>query len=454
MPGAVDFLLDRMRAAGDRPALIGGWGSVGYDRLLARIEAVSVSLPKAGIAPGAAVLLCGDFNPETTAWLLALWENGNIVIPVAPSSAERAADFAAIADVAWIVTAAEDRARPGPGRSAHPLYDALRREGAPGLVIFTSGTSGAPKGALHDVRRLLKKFEAPGKDFVTLAFLLFDHIAGVDTLLYCLSNASTIVCPADRAPPAICDLIERHRVEVLPTAPSFLNLLLLSGAAEGRDLSSLKIITYGAEMMPQALLERVAGTFPAVRLIQKYGTSEIGALRSRSDGDTSRWIRIGAENRDWRVADGHLEIRAETAMLGYLNAPSPFTEDGWYKTGDRVEVQDGALRFLGRDSDIINVGGQKVFPAEVEEAIRRIEGIADAAVFGVPHPILGATVCARIRPADPATPLPALRVALRQGLAGVLESYKIPQKIEVTTDALATDRFKQKRDQSQGTLDT
>jgi acyl-CoA synthetase (AMP-forming)/AMP-acid ligase II len=199
MPGAVDFLLDRMRAAGDRPALIGGWGSVGYDRLLARIEAVSVSLPKAGIAPGAAVLLCGDFNPETTAWLLALWENGNIVIPVAPSSAERAADFAAIADVAWIVTAAEDRARPGPGRSAHPLYDALRREGAPGLVIFTSGTSGAPKGALHDVRRLLKKFEAPGKDFVTLAFLLFDHIAGVDTLLYCLSNASTIVCPADRA---------------------------------------------------------------------------------------------------------------------------------------------------------------------------------------------------------------------------------------------------------------
>lgn len=442
----MEFLLERARAAGTRPALVEAADRTSYDALLARIAAISATLPQAGIAPGAAVLLRGDFGAAAVAWLLALWQNGNIVIPVAPASAEREADFAQIAAVDRIVTAVGGTVELGPGGPEHPLYAHLRGDQAPGLVIFTSGTSGKPKGALHDMRRLLSKFETLGKDFTTLAFLLFDHIAGVDTLLYCLANGSTIVCPPDRSPQTVCDMVERHRVEVLPTAPSFLNLLLLSGAAERRDLSSLKIVTYGAEMMPQALLERVAEALPSARLVQKFGTSELGALRSRSESNTSRWIRIGEEGRDWRLADGLLEIRTRTAMLGYLNAPSPFTEDGWYRTGDRIEIRNGAVRFLGRDSDIINVGGQKVFPAEVEEAIRRIEGIADAAVYGAPHPILGAMVCARIRPADPELALPALRVALRKGLSGVLEPYKIPQKIEVTEEALATERFKQKRD--------
>lgn len=450
MGTAVDFLLERFRAVGEKTAFVEADGKeVSYTDFLGRIDQARAALGAAGLKPGASVQLRGDFSAEAAAWLIALWAENAIVTPLAPVSREKADEFVAVGDVEWIVET--DALGPGgtlvrgPGQSRHTLYDELRAAGDPGLVIFSSGTTGASKGALHDARKLMGKFHAPGKDFVTLAFLLFDHIAGIDTLLYCLANGSTIVCPSARSPAEIARLVERYRVEVLPVAPSFLNILLMSGAHETRDLSSLKIITYGAEMMPQGLLERVAEAFPTARIVQKYGTSEIGALRSKSDGNRSRWLRIGGGGTDWRVVDGLLEIRTPTAMLGYLNAPSPFTEDGWYMTGDRVEVQGDLVRFLGRDSDMINVGGQKIFPAEVEAAIRELDGVAEVAVFGRPHPMLGASVCARIRMQDPALTAPEVRTRIRQGLMGVLEPYKIPQKIEVTQETLTTERFKQRR---------
>ncbi len=447
MSDALGFLLERLKAAGDTTAFIEADGrAVSYAALLDKIAEARTGIEKADVAPGATVQLRGDFSSLSAAWLLALWENGNIVTPLAPVSLEKADEFCQIADIEWIVNTAPDKGlTKAGGQSRHALYEELRQSGDPGLIIFSSGTTGTSKGALHNVRHLLRKFHAPGKEFTTLAFLLFDHIAGVDTLLYSLAAGTPLVCTAERTPSEICRLIEAYKVEVLPVAPSFLNILLLQGAHEGRDLSSLKIITYGAEMMPQGLLERVAEAFPNARIVQKYGTSEIGALRSQSEGSTSRWLKIGGGDTDWRVVNDMLEIRTQTAMMGYLNAPSPFTEDGWYQTGDRVEVKGDFIRFLGRDSDMINVGGQKVFPAEVEAAIRELDGVAEVSVFGKPHPILGAMVCARIRPMDAEAAPAQMRTALRTGLAGVLEPYKIPQKIEVTQEPLTTERFKQRR---------
>ncbi|MGP3698831.1 ANL family adenylate-forming protein [Rhodobacter sp. NSM] len=445
MADGLRHLLDRMSAAGGRTALIAADGSrTTYEALLARVEHAGRRLEAEAVPHGSSVQLCGDYGPDAVAWLLALWRHQAVVTPVAPTSAEGREEFATIADAEWRIEAARDVLVPLGGRSAHPLLDRLRSEKAPGLVIFTSGTSGAPKGAVHDLRRLLSKFEKPGKDLVTLAFLLFDHIAGIDTLLYALANGSTLVCLPDRSVPAVLDRIARHGVEVLPTAPSFLNLLLLTGGAD-LHLPSLRIITYGAEMMPQGLLDRVADAFPNAQLIQKYGTSELGALRSRSDGARSRWIRLDGEGASWRVVEGLLEIRATSAMIGYLNAPSPFTPDGWYRTGDLVEVEGDRLRLLGRAGDMINVGGQKVFPAEVEAAIMTLPEVAEVAVHGMPHPMLGAAVCARVRMRDPRLAKAEIRTLLRKGLMGRLEAYKIPQRIEVTEEPLTTERFKQKR---------
>lgn len=444
MAGAIDFLLDRFRSAADKPAFIEADRTSTYGDLLNAIVACQARLDAAGIGFGTSVQLHGDFGLDAAAWLMALWSREAIVTPVAPSSEEKAAEFGDVAEIA--VSIDDDEIHLVPGHTDCALYSQLRADHHPGLIIFSSGTSGTSKGALHDVDRLLTKFHEPGKDMRTLAFLLFDHIAGVDTLLYCLSNTSAIVCTADRSPDAVTTLIEDHHVEVLPTAPSFLNMMLLSGAADAHDLSSLKIVTYGAEMMPQSLLERVGNALPdTVKLIQKYGTSEIGALKSRSENNASRWIDLGPVGETWRVRDGLLEVKTKTAMLGYLNAPSPFTEDGWYKTGDRVDVRGNLVQFQGRESDIINVGGQKVFPAEVENAIRALDGVDDVAVFGKPHPMLGASVCAKIKMHDSAATPSQVRIALRQNLTGVLEPYKIPQKIELTDQALTTDRFKQRR---------
>lgn len=444
----LDHIFDQMARAGTKVAIIEDAGnSVSYCDLLARIETLQHRFEAEGIGAGASVQLKGDFGQDGVASLLALLRIGAIVTPVAPSSFEKAEEFAKVSEAGFVVDAFQDQITATGQETTHPLFAKLVGAGHPGLVIFSSGTTGVSKGALHDVTRLLGKFRTPGKDFVTLAFLLFDHIAGVDTLFYCLSNASTIVTTANRTPENITRLMARTKTEVLPAAPSFLNLVMLTGAAETQDLSALKIITYGAEMMPESLLKRLNKAFPGVRLIQKYGTSELGALKSRSENNASLWLALGVEGEDWRLgSDGLFEIKSKTTMLGYLNAPSPFTEDGWYRTGDRIERRDdGMIRFLGRESDLINVGGQKVFPAEVENALKTIEGVADAAVFGKPHPILGAVVCAKIHMQDLTVDVPGARALIRRALLGTLEPYKIPQKIELTSETLTTARFKQRR---------
>lgn len=445
----LDLIFDRMAGAGDKPALVeDGAGTLSYAGLLARIADDEARFGEAGIGAGHSVLLKGDFGAGGIASLLALLRLGAIVTPVAPTSFAKVDEFARIADVSHVIDSLAGQVTTTGGTSAAPLFDRLRAGGHGGLVIFSSGTTGASKGAVHDATRLLGKFETPGKDLITLAFLLFDHIAGIDTLFYCLSNASTIVCTGNRAPENIARLIAATGTQVLPTAPSFLNLMLLSGVAGTHDMGSLEIITYGAETMPQSLLERLNAVFPDTRLIQKYGTSELGALKSRSEGNASLWLAIGEEGQDWRLGgDGLLEVKSRTTMLGYLNAPSPFTDDGWYRTGDRVERRgDGMVRFLGRDSDMINVGGQKVFPAEVENALRQVPDVAEAAVYGKPHPLLGGVVCARVRMQAADLEPAATRALIRRELQGKLEPYKIPQKIELTTDALTTARFKQRRE--------
>ena len=121
-----------------------------------------------------------------------------------------------------------------------------------------------------------------------------------------------------------------HRVELLPTSPTFLNLLLLSEEHQRHDLSSLKLITYGTEPMPAHTLQKVHALFPEVKLLQTYGLSELGILRSQSRESGSLWMRVGGEGFETKIVDGRLFIRASSAMLGYLNAPNPFDADGFF----------------------------------------------------------------------------------------------------------------------------
>jgi acyl-coenzyme A synthetase/AMP-(fatty) acid ligase len=259
-----------------------------------------------------------------------------------------------------------------------------------------------------------------------------------------LSNGGVVLALKDRRPDSICAFIENHQIELLPASPSFLNLLLISEEYKNYDFSSLKLITYGTEPMPQSTLARLKKTFPEIKLQQTYGLIELGVMRSKSKSDESLWVKIGGEGYETRVADGLLEIKADSAMLGYLNAPSPFTSDGWFMTGDQVEVDGEYVKILGRKSEIINVGGEKVYPAEVESIIQELNNVAEVTVFGEKNPIMGNVVCARVRLIDEEEKkqfTTRLKIHCRQKL----QSFKVPVKIIFDNEQQSGDRFKKKR---------
>jgi long-chain acyl-CoA synthetase len=444
----VDFLLASLTERPQDAAVVWNGRTFSNAWLLERYRECTTYLSEKGIDSGKVIGLEGDFTPTSIAMLLAGIEGSVIVAPFAAGAKGSDEAKYAIAQLEALVavnTATDGLSyRELPGRPDHPFYAGLRSRSAPGLVLFTSGTAGQPKAAVHDFSRLLAKFRTKRPSLRTLSFLLFDHWGGLNTLFHTLSNGGTVLTTRDRSPDAVCALIEEHRVELLPASPTFFNLLLLSEAHRRHDLSSLKVITYGTEPMPASTLDRLRRKFPRVKLQQTYGLIELGVLRSKSKSDDSLFMKVGGEGYETRVVDGILQIRAASAMLGYLNAPSPFTEDGFFVTGDRVEVDGEYLRVLGRDSELINVGGEKVYPQEVEDAVLRFDNVADVVVYGEKNPLTGSIVCAAVtqrRPESREEFVPRLKRFLRSLLPG----YKVPVKIAIEDDIGMSARFKKGR---------
>ena len=277
-----------------------------------------------------------------------------------------------------------------------------------------------------------------------MAFLLFDHIGGINTILHTLSNGATLITVEERTPDAVCAAIERAKAEVLPASPTFLRLLLLSSAQDRFDLSSVRVVNYGTEPMSEATLKRLQEAFPHAKLLQSYGLAEVGILRSKSKSNDSIWLKLGGEGIETRVVDGILQIKSPSTMLGYLNAPSPFTDDGWFVTGDAVEVDGDYMRILGRRSELINVGGEKVYPSEVEEVIESMDNVAAATVYGQPNTLMGNIVCARVALLEPEEES-KFAIRLKRHCREHLPSYQVPVKVEVVGREMIGERYKKLR---------
>ena len=444
---SIDFLRDVLGEFHDSPAILWLDRSFTYASLVERLDQWVERVDADGVDPGAVVALEGDFSPNSIALLLALVERNCIVVPQMNVPGRERSSLYEIAGVQHLFAVGDEDEvesttfQRSPGNA---FYETLWRRGNPGLVLFSSGTSGIPKAAVHDFTRLLEKFRTRRSPKRTINFLLFDHWGGLNTMFHTLSNGGVVLTLRDRSPDAVCRFIEEHRVEILPASPTFLNLLLISKSHERFDLNSLETISYGTEPMPQSTLRALNEAFPGVRLQQTYGLIELGVLRSKSRSNDSLWVKVGGEGYALRVIDGLLQIKADSAMLGYLNSPSPFTEDGWFKTGDSVEVDGEYLKILGRRSELINVGGEKVFPAEVESVVREVANVSDVTVFGEKHALTGNIVCVKVNLIDAEDPA-EVRARIKRHCRERLERFKVPVKIQIVDEKLFTERFKKIR---------
>ena len=438
------WLLDSMASRGDQPAIAASNASYSYEELLRRVEGWRSVLSE--VPAGAVVAFDGDYGPGAISLVLALALNRNVAVPLSRDVAPQHATFIELSEAEyWIKGVEADPQLDVTGnRASHALYERLRATGHPGLILFSSGSTGKSKCALHDLDGLLKKFAVARHAYRTVVFLQLDHIGGMNTLFYTLANGGTAIVVDDRTPATVCRAIAAHRGQLLPTSPTFLNLLLLSEEYRRHDLSSLELITYGTEPMPDSTLKRVVEAFPGVRVLQTYGLSELGILRSQSRSSDSLWIRVGGEGYETKVVDNRLWIRAESAMLGYLNAPSPFDADGFFDTGDLVDVDGDWIRFRGRESDIINVGGNKVYPAEVESVLLEMSNVADVAVTGEPSPITGQIVTATVQLVELES-LESFKGRMRRFCSDRLTSYKVPARVRVANGPLYSARFKRRR---------
>ncbi len=443
----IDWQIGRFAQGADRPAMIWRDRTCCYGELKSAYGKWLDRLASAGVKAGASVAVVGDYSPASVSCLLALLRMKCVLVPLSYESRDQHSEFLKIAEIEHrVVLDPEDNAeiRAAGERLNHPLLEQLRSAGEAGLILFSSGSTGKPKAILHSLPKLLEKFRKPRHCYRTLNFLLFDHIGGVNTLFYTLANLGCVVVPLDRSVARVCEVIERHKVELLPASPSFLNLLLLARMQESYDLSSLKLITYGTEVMAERTLRLASEVFPHATFQQTYGLSELGILRSKSQSNQSLYVKIGGEDYETKVVDGTLRIRARSSMVGYLNAPSPFDAGGWFDTGDAVIQEGDYYRILGRQSEIINVGGQKVYPAEVEKVIADLPGVIDVTVSGETHLLLGQVVVATVQMENP---LPDIEMKRRiaEHCKGRLQPFMIPTKVRVVKDSQVNYRFKKIR---------
>jgi acyl-CoA synthetase (AMP-forming)/AMP-acid ligase II len=220
----------------------------------------------------------------------------------------------------------------------------------------------------------------------------------------------------------------------------------MSKANEKYDLSSLRMITYGTEAMPESLLNRLKEAFPKVKFLQTFGTSETGIANTSSKSSNSTFMKIDDPELEYKIVDNELWLKSKTQVMGYLNSSmDSFTEDGWFKTGDLVEAtEDGYIKIIGRNKEVINVGGEKVLPNEVESIILEIDEIEDCMVYGETNIITGQTVICDVV-LKKKLPQNEIKKIVRKFCKDRLDSYKIPTKVNVVDKTNFSDRFKKIR---------
>ena len=274
-------------------------------------------------------------------------------------------------------------------------------------ILFTSGTTGRSKGVLCAHRQSLSgsaSWAANGKitsDDRYLCINPFFHNFGYKAgILACLQTGATLIPHLTFDPLRTLQAIEQHRITVLPGPPTIYQTLLDHPARRDYDLSSLRFAVTGAATVPVVLVERMQSELDIDIVLTAYGLTEangMGTMCRADDDAVTVATTCGRPFADFelRIGDGgEVLLRGPNVMLGYLDDPeataAAIDADGWLHTGDIGEVDErGNLRITDRLKDMYICGGFNVYPAEVEQVLARLDGVADAAVIGVPDQRLG-----------------------------------------------------------------
>ena len=348
--------------------------------------------------------IIGDYDLKTLAFFLACVEKGFIVTPLSASLAPKDSIFSPMlqscikeGQIDYLFynntlhsTHSTDK--------KHSIIASLQANHTSGLILFSSGSTGKPKAIVHNLNTLLQGFlEKKPKRINILLFLMFDHIGGLNTLFNVLSlGACGITLKNRKDMQEIAKSIQDYKIALLPASPSLLHLFLLSNPMQSYDLSSLRLITYGTEKMSDSLLTKLKNAFPKVRFHQTFGASEIGITQTTTKDN---FIRL--DNMEYKIVNNELFIKSHTNALGYLNSDnSVFDDKGYFATGDLVETKfingEEYIKIIGRAKEVINVGGEKVIPQEVEGVLLQIPFISDCVVYGESNAITGQSVSVKV----------------------------------------------------------
>ncbi len=442
------WLIEHIQQHDKKPALVDLNGEFSYFQLTQQVNQYLDELHKE-IEAGQVVAILSDYSFYSISLFLTLLEKKCIIVPIVSTVEAEINERLEESQSDWVVHISKNdlSIKKQEPTKKHKLINTLIEKGDAGLILFSSGSTGKPKAMIHNLDHFLNTYKnRKSKKLTMLVFLMFDHIGGLNTLLNSLAMGAKIVIADIRDANKVSKLIETHRVNVLPTSPTFLNLLLIANVTEKYDFSSLKIITYGTEPMPKSLLKRLKTSFPKTKFLQTFGTSETGIAQTTSRSSGSLEMKLDDPNQEYKIVNGELWLRSKTQVLGYLNANmDSFTDDGWFKTGDLVEeTDDGYIKIIGRNKEIINVGGEKVLPAEIESVLLEINDILDVLAYGEQNAITGQSVVVDIVIKDDIEPK-QIKKNIRKYCREKLDNYKIPTKININNTIKHGARFKKIR---------
>ncbi|NKQ51543.1 fatty acid--CoA ligase family protein [Amycolatopsis sp. K13G38] len=410
-------------SAGDRfgsaEAVVDGSLRLSFAELAERVRVAAGAYASAGIRKGDRVAV---WAPNSAEWIIAafgLVTAGGVLVPVntrfrageAGDIIRRSGSKILLVQKGFL---GQDYLAP-PGVPVIDLKSDFLAGGSPYVcggirgediadVVFTSGTTGRPKGAMMNHRQSLRLYaewcdladlrEGDRYLLVNPFFHTFGYKAGLIASM--IRGATMLPVPVFDVP-HVLDVIERERVTMLPGPPTLYHSLLQ--ARHDRDLSSLRAAVTGAADIPVELIRRIRNELPFQSIMTGYGLTECGtATASRrwdSFEDIATTVGTPCEGVEIRIAgDGEVLVRGYSVMQGYLDDPeatrAAIDTDGWLHTGDLGSVDErGHLRIIGRKKDMFIVGGFNAYPAEIEGFLLEHPAVAQAAVIGVPDDRLG-----------------------------------------------------------------